>query len=267
MKGYSVTIPASNNDYALAINQAAGLVASGTGTFAADYAAGIATVTINGVTASKVLKAGAQLRVPGHTSVYTTSADVTASAGGVVSNVAVLPAGGLEKPVVSGSPVAVEQVKIPVDGGAASAVYRNNTQFTIAGDTTVYVIADSVTATAGGDLGSILIRPALASAPADNAVVTAYPPTLTNAADGYEGTVTVQVSGIAGGAVLTSEGTIDGTNWFGIGVTPTTSTTMASTISADGGYRLEAAGCFQTRLRITTAGTGTITVYVAPTVG
>lgn len=266
MKGYSLTIPAITDDYALAVNQAAGLIASGSGTFAAAYAAGIATVTINGVTASSVLKAGSVIRVPGHSGQYTVSGDITASAGGVLTDVVLLPAAGLQKAVPSGSSVLIDQVRLPLDGGKASGIYRNGIEFTIAGDATVYRFDTTVTATAGGDLGAVPFSPPLALAVADNAVVTVLPPTITNAADGVEGHVTFQVSGIAGGAVLTSEGTIDGTNWFGVGVTPTTSTTMATTISADGAFRFDATGLAQTRLRITTAGTGTITVRVAPAV-
>lgn len=264
MKGYSITIPAITDDYALAVNQAAGLIASGTGSFAADYAAGIATVTINGVTASRVLKAGSVLRVPGHSGEYRVSSDVTASAGGVLTDVALLPASGLQKAVTSGSAVLIDQVRLPLDAGKASGVYRHGIEFTVAGDATVYRFETTVTATAGGDLGDVPFSPPLAMAVADNAVVTVLPPTLTNAADGAEGHVTFQVSGIAGGAVLTSEGTIDGTNWFGVGVVPTTSTTMATTINADGAFRMDATGLAQTRLRVSTAGTGTITVRVAP---
>lgn len=267
MKGFTVTIPAVTTDYALAINEAAGLVASGTGTADAAYAAGATTITINGLTASKVLKAGAIIRLPGHNTAYITSADVTASADGVLSSVALLPASGLERGIAAGSPVLVEQVKIPIDSGTASGVYQGNTQFTIAGDATVYRLVNPVTATAGGDLGAVLIQPPLASAPADNAVVTALPPTLTDGADGYESTVTFNVTGIAGGTVLTPEGTIDGTNWFGLGITPTTSTTMATTLNANGAWRMQTSGCTQTRLRVTTAGTGTVTVAAAPTVG
>jgi hypothetical protein len=79
----TVVIDASVDDYAGAINEASGLIASATGTFAAAYAAGTATVTLNGFSASKLLTAGSHIVVPGHAGYYTLSGDITATAGGV----------------------------------------------------------------------------------------------------------------------------------------------------------------------------------------
>lgn len=267
MKGYSLTINPVIDDYAGAINEANGLIASGTGTFGAAYAAGTATVTLNGFTASKVLKANSKVVVPGHNGKYLVTGDIAATAGGVLASVILIPSTGLRSAVASGSPVMIEQDFIPIDGLKASAAYPGESRFTLAGDATIYRLVDGATTTAGGDLGSVRIAPPLRTAPVNNDVATFRAPHLTNAADGVAGIVTFNVTGIAGGTVLTPEGTVNGTVWFGVGVVPTASTTMATTISADASFRLDATGLAQTRLRVTTAGTGTVTVQVAPTVG
>lgn len=261
----TVTINNVIDDYAGAVNEAAGLIASGTGTFAAAYAAAIDTITVDGFTASKVFKAGGRVYVPGHQRYYVTDADVTADGAGQLADVSL--ARGLERAVVSGGTVILDQTFVPIDGLEASQTYPGSTRFTIAGDTEVYELVADETASAGGDLGLVEIKPSLRTAPADNAVVTFYPPVLTNATDGKAGMLTLIVTGIAGGAVLTPEGTLDGTTWKGIGVVPADSATIASTISADGAYRMDATGWTQTRLRVTTPGTGSTTVQVVGTVG
>lgn len=69
----------------------------------------------------------------------------------------------------------------------------------------------------------------------------------------------LQVQGI-NGDTLTWEATIDGTNWKGLLVTPLSTGTAALTATADGLYRVDVTGLVQFRARISTYGSGTITV-------
>lgn len=81
------------------------------------------------------------------------------------------------------------------------------------------------------------------------------------ASTAYSGLVTFQVVGAAAGsAVLTAQGTVDGTNYVTIGVVPVNSTTMATTISTDNIFRADASGLVNFRVAVTTAGTGTSTI-------
>ena len=79
---------------------------------------------------------------------------------------------------------------------------------------------------------------------------------IVRASDTYSGLVTFQVVGMAGATVLTAQGTIDGTNYVTVGVVPLNSTTMATTITADGIFRSDASGLTNFRVAVTTAGTG-----------
>lgn len=263
MKGYTVTINPAIDDWAGAINEVAGLQASGTGTLSTAAAAGDTSLAIAGAAADKVLSAGSIIQIAGVPGVYTVTSDEAATAGGALASTAIAPA--LPLPVAAGTAVTWSQTVLPIDALETAATYPAGVQLTIAGDSTVYTVADPFTTSATA--ADVRIQGGLLVAVADNAVVTFRPPTLTNAADGPAGIVTADITGVAGGAVLTPEGTIDGLNWFGVGVVPTNSTTMATTISADGMYRLDATGLAHTRLRVTTAGTGTVTVRVAPTIG
>jgi hypothetical protein len=259
----TVVIDASVDDYAGAINEASGLIASATGTFAAAYAAGTATVTLNGFSASKLLTAGSHIVVPGHAGYYTLSGDITATAGGVLADVVLLPSTGLQKAVASGAAVDVSHNIFNIDGLETADSYPAGLQFTIAGDATVYTTLEAVTTSSTA--GDFRVSPGLVVAVADNAVVTFRPPELSDVGADQRGLLTFSVSGIAGGTVLTPEGTIDGTTWAGVGVTPATSTTIASTMNADGMYRMDASGLRSTRLRVSTAGTGSVTVKVTAT--
>jgi hypothetical protein len=263
MTGYSYTIPATIDDWAAAINEVAGLQASGAGTLSADAAAGATSLAIAGAAASKVLSAGSFLQIAGINGRFEVTSDEAADGSGNLASTAIAP--GLPKPVAAGTAVFWEQTVIPVDALETAATYPRGTRLTVAGDATVYTVAQAFTTSSGA--ADVRLTQGLQSAPADNAVVTIQVPLLTNAADGPTGIVTVNITGIAGGAVLTPEGTINGATWFGIGVVPTTSTTMATAISADGAYRFDATGLAQSRLRITTAGTGSITVQVMPSIG
>jgi hypothetical protein len=151
---------------------------------------------------------------------------------------------------------------IDVDGLTAAAIYPAGIKFRITGDLTVYTTTIQKTTAAGAFTG-LTFTPPLAAAALDNAVVTFEVHGDVYGADGDASTYIISVSGIAGGAVLTPEGSLLGSNppvWFGVGQTPMTSTTMAATISADGIYRIVADGLYRVRVRVSTAGTGTITV-------
>ena len=90
---------------------------------------------------------------------------------------------------------------------------------------------------------------------------------IVRASDTYAGLCTFQVTGIAGGAVLTAQGSVDGTNFVTVGVVPVSSTTMATTISASGIYRSDVSGLLIFRIAVTTAGTGTSTITFFTTEG
>ena len=264
MKGVTITIPATIDDWAGAVNETAGLQASGGGTLSSAAAEGATSLAIAGAAASKVLSAGSVLRIAGVNGVFTVTSDEAATGGGALASTAILPA--LPVPVAADTPVFWEQTVIPVDALETAATYPRGTRLTVAGDATVYTVAEAFTTSAGA--ADVRLTSGLLSAPADNAVVTFQPAGLIgNAADGLAGIVSVTVSGIAGGTVLTPEGTLDQSTWSGLGVVPFNSTTMATTISADGAFRLDATGLAGVRLRVTTAGTGTVTVVVTPSVG
>lgn len=75
------------------------------------------------------------------------------------------------------------------------------------------------------------------------------------------GTVAFAVSGLtASGAVLTVEATNDGTTWTTAPSVAAATGAIYSTLSADGQYRVPAAGRRGVRLKVTNAGTGTIMV-------
>lgn len=71
--------------------------------------------------------------------------------------------------------------------------------------------------------------------------------------------VGIQVTGITS-ATITWEGTIDGATWAAIQGVPLATGTAATTATANGLYRLAVAGLAQIRARISTFGTGAITV-------
>lgn len=68
-----------------------------------------------------------------------------------------------------------------------------------------------------------------------------------------------QVQGV-NGDTITWEASIDGTNWVGIRLAPTTTGTLALTTTADGLFLLDCSGLALIRARISTYGTGTINV-------
>ncbi len=75
------------------------------------------------------------------------------------------------------------------------------------------------------------------------------------------GTVAFAVSGLTGTtAVLTLEGTNNGTTWAAITAITVPSGATFSTIAADTQFRVNASGRRGIRLRVSTVGTGTITV-------
>jgi hypothetical protein len=79
-----------------------------------------------------------------------------------------------------------------------------------------------------------------------------------NGASSY---VTIQVEGISGDTI-TFEGTIDNDTWYALRFTPLTTGTAATTATADGIYQstLPVLGLLKVRARISTYGSGTITV-------
>lgn len=68
-----------------------------------------------------------------------------------------------------------------------------------------------------------------------------------------------QVQGI-NGDTITWETSIDGTNWIGIRLAPTTTGTLALTTTADGVFVLDCSGLALVRARISAYGSGTINV-------
>jgi hypothetical protein len=91
---------------------------------------------------------------------------------------------------------------------------------------------------------------------------------LIRASDAYAGMVTFQVVGMAGATVLTAQGAIDNVpTYVSMGVVPSNSTTMATTITADGVYRCDISGIRIFRLRVSTVGTGTSVITVFTTEG
>lgn len=64
----------------------------------------------------------------------------------------------------------------------------------------------------------------------------------------------------ASGAVLTAEGTNDLTNWYTINIVSGGTGGLSSTVAADGQFRLNVAGRRGVRLRVSTTGSGTITI-------
>lgn len=80
--------------------------------------------------------------------------------------------------------------------------------------------------------------------------------------DGVLGAYTVLTMHIEGvnGDTLTFEGTIDGTNWIAIQATNLNDGTAATTATADGLYRITVIGLYKVRARISTGGSGSVTV-------
>lgn len=71
--------------------------------------------------------------------------------------------------------------------------------------------------------------------------------------------LTLQVTGI-NGDTITWEATVNGTTWAGLLVTPLASGTPALTATANGLYSVDVTGLIAFRARISTYGTGTVTV-------
>lgn len=70
----------------------------------------------------------------------------------------------------------------------------------------------------------------------------------------------IQLEGFAGGAIVTFESTINNVDWYAHLVSPNGSATDVTTASADGVWTIDLAGRHKGRVRISTVGTGTITV-------
>jgi hypothetical protein len=85
----------------------------------------------------------------------------------------------------------------------------------------------------------------------------AYTVNLANA----EGIVGFQVTGLtASGATLTIEATVDGTTWNSTNGFGSSSGSLFSTLTTDQGFRVNVGGRIGVRLRVSSIGTGTITV-------
>lgn len=82
---------------------------------------------------------------------------------------------------------------------------------------------------------------------------------VTNITDGARPVIGLQVTGIDSDTI-TWEATIDGTNWASVQVVPLATGTAATTATANGLYRFSSAGILKFRARISTHGSGTITV-------
>lgn len=79
---------------------------------------------------------------------------------------------------------------------------------------------------------------------------------------GGQGALGFAVSGLtASGATLTAEGSNDGgTTWSAVNTTAPGSGTLSQTVTSDGQFRVNASGHTNVRLRVSSTGTGTITV-------
>lgn len=82
------------------------------------------------------------------------------------------------------------------------------------------------------------------------------------ALNGGQGTVGFTLTGLtASGATLTAEGSNDGgTTWSPINMIAPSTGSLSTTVTADGGFRVNGSGHTNVRLRVSTIGTGTITV-------
>lgn len=82
--------------------------------------------------------------------------------------------------------------------------------------------------------------------------------------------ITVQFTGTWTAGTATFQGTVDGgtsPTWVSVLATPSTTTTAAATATAVGIYRVDASGLSAVRILPPGSGTGTISVYVRPTIG
>ena len=155
---------------------------------------------------------------------------------------------------------------VDVDALTTAALYPAGSRFRITGDPTVYTTLINKTTSSNAFTG-LTFTPKLFQAALDNAVITFEVMDGINVGDGRTGMLTCMVSGMAGGAVITIEGTLGDSppTWGAVGVTPWTTVTMATTITADGNYRINATGLYRVRARISTAGTGTTTILWSAT--
>lgn len=72
--------------------------------------------------------------------------------------------------------------------------------------------------------------------------------------------VGIQLEGFAGGAVVAFESTINDADYYAHLVSPVGSSTDVTTASADGVWVMDLSGLHKGRVRVSTVGTGTITV-------
>ena len=77
--------------------------------------------------------------------------------------------------------------------------------------------------------------------------------------DGMFTSAAFQVTGV-NGETITWEATIDNTNWVAVGVTNLATASESTTATANGLYRLTCHGLRKVRARISTGGSGTVTV-------
>lgn len=157
-------------------------------------------------------------------------------------------------------PYAIGTTVMAMDALTTAAVYPAGSTFKITGSTQVYTTTAAFTTSAGA-YATVTFTPGLVATAADNAVVTfevmdrIFGHDQLQVHDCPRQSLTFSLANTAWGAtVITPEGTVDLLTWFGIGVTPMTSATIATTITADGVYRLDVRGVNAVRLRVSTAG-------------
>lgn len=87
--------------------------------------------------------------------------------------------------------------------------------------------------------------------------------TAANLVDLYNGSVSYVTLGVSGitTATITIEASVDETNWYAVEATNLTNGAYATTITADGLYRVQTIGLRALRARISAYTTGTISVY------
>lgn len=85
---------------------------------------------------------------------------------------------------------------------------------------------------------------------------------------GVVGVVAIQITGtMGGGATITFQGTMDGTNWVSILATPSDSTTRTTTTTANGIFYIDVSCLYAARLSGAASGTGTATISDTPSQG
>ena len=88
----------------------------------------------------------------------------------------------------------------------------------------------------------------------------------TGSSDDLASQMVYQLSGTWSG-VVTFQCTLNGTDWVSVLAYPSTSTTGATTATANGIYRVDFSGYWKTQVKFTTDTSGTVEVTTNPVIG